>query len=371
MARNDGQQCGFSLIELLIATTIIAGVIMMSSNAFTILLSQSGQQTKVVSSEMESIIGLRVLRYDIEHAGYGLPERFQNPALIAYSEAVTAPASTYNDSPAGVPRGIVSGDNVGLNGSDYLVAKSTIVGSTIPLKGNTAQQWTYIVRGGNPKTWDSAKLNLAAGSRVVVVKPKSDENSQNELVMNGATFFTQYNASFPSAFSPQKTAERFVIYGVDPDTNLRMPFNRADYYISRLPASNMSPSCAPNTGILYKTTVNQSDGQLSAMPILDCVADMQVVFRRDTDSDGAADTSSNNISTLTAQQIRDTLKEVRVYILAQEGQRDPSYTFTPATITVGDFGLGSSFNLSTTIGTGWQNYRWKVYTLVVTPKQLR
>lgn len=355
MAIRKGHN-GFSLIELLVATAILAIVIMMTSDIFTIVVAQSGQQTKVASTGMDSVIGLRLLRYDIEHAGYGLPERFQN--TIAYSEAASTPASTYNDSPAAVPRGIITGNNTGFNGSDYLVIKSTAAGTT-----ETAQKWDYITQGAQPTG------KLTSTNRVIVLKPKSDEISQNELIMNGSAFFTQYSSSsFPSAFSPTRTAETFIIYGVDPDTDLRMPFNRTDYYISRV-AGDTSPSCAPNTGVLYKATVNHDDGQLDTMPVMDCVADMQVIFRRDTNADGVADASTNNLSSLTAQQIRETVQEVRVYILAQEGQRDKSYTHSPAAVSVGEFGLGSTFNLATTIGTGWQNYRWKVYTLVIRTKQ--
>jgi hypothetical protein len=200
--------------------------------------------------------------------------------------------------------------------------------------------------------------------------PKSTETAKNELVMNGTDYYTQFSAaSFPSTFTPTVAAERYVIYGVD-SGNLRMPFNRADYYIAR-PTTNMSPSCAPNTGILYKATVRQTDGTSDAMPVMDCVADMQVIFRRDTNGDGVADATTADISALSAQQIRETVKEVRVYVLAQEGQRDRSYSQITSTVTVGEFGQGSVFDLSATIGTGWQNYRWKVYTLVIKPKQLQ
>lgn len=372
MVMNKGQS-GFSLIELLIATVILAIVVMMTSDLFTIVIAQSGQQTRVAGSGMESLIGLRTLRYDIEHTGYGLPERFQDPAAIAYSEAHASciPAKNYNDSGSvdKVPRSIVLGKNAGLNGSDYLVIKSIIIGSTIPGKGDTAQKWTYIVQGSNPKAWGTASSDLADGNRVIVIKPKSDESSRNELVMNNGVFFMNYSANaddFSTAFKPQKPGEKFIIYGVDPDTDLRMPFNRADYYISRV-AGDVSPSCAPNTGTLYKATVNQSDGLLATMPVMDCVADMRVTFRRDTDGDGFADTSSDNLTGLTAQQIRESVQEVRVHILAQEGQRDTSYTHTPSTVNVG----GTNFNLATTIGAGWQNYRWKVYTVTVNPKQFQ
>ena len=188
--------------------------------------------------------------------------------------------------------------------------------------------------------------------------------------MDGANFFTTYSSSaFPTEFSPPPASTaRFVIYGIDPDTNLRMPFNRADYYIQRL--ASIPQACAPNTGILYKASINQGDGARNPEPLIDCVADMQVIYRLDTNNDGAIDSTVNDISGLTAQQIRDRVKEVRVYILSHEGQSDMSFRYRNSTITVGEFGVGRTFNLSSTIGSGWENYRWKVSTLVVKPRNL-
>jgi len=374
MIKHRGQE-GFSLIELLIVTAIIAVVIIISSDTFTVMLKQSGQTAKVVGSEIDSIIGIGILRYDVEHAGYGLPWRFRTtPSTANYEVAATITASAYNDVPPNLPRAFVTGNNAGYNSSDYLAIKSTLAGTS-----DASQKWTYIIQGGTPKVWGSTRLDLATNDRVIVIKPRVDENSQNELVMNGTVFFTTFNAAgLAAAFSPSLPSERFLIYGVDPDTNLRMPFNRADYYIAR-PATNMPPSCAPNTGILYKATVNHGDGLLTEMPLFDCVADMQVVFGRDTNNDGVVDSATNDMTTLalTAEQIRAQIKEVAIYILAQEGQIDTSYTHLSSSVTVGDtnaaslyFGLGSTFNLSSTIGAGWQNYRWKVHTLKIKPKQL-
>ena len=85
-------------------------------------------------------------------------------------------------------------------------------------------------------------------------------------------------------------------------------------------------------------------------PLIDCVADMQVIYRLDTNNDGTIDSTVNDISGLTAQQIRDRVKEVRVYILSHEGQSDRSFRYRNSTITIGEFGLGRTFNLSSTIG---------------------
>ncbi len=49
----------------------------------------------------------------------------------------------------------------------------------------------------------------------------------------------------------------------------------------------------PDTGILYKTTVNHADGKLTYIPVLDCVLDMQVVLGWDLNGDGLIDTWSN------------------------------------------------------------------------------
>ena len=355
---------GFSLIELLMVLALFSIVIMMSTDTFSIILRQSTQESRVVGSQVDSIVGLNIMRSDIEHAGYGLPWSFQNSLI--YNEADASPANNFNDSP-NAPRGITAGNGSGYNGSDYMVIKSTTTGTS-----ETSQKWTYIIAGQNPKTWDSSKLNLSNGDRVIVIRPRADASSLTQLVMDasGSTFSTQYSSTaFSSAFSPQKASERFFIYGVDPTTNLRMPFNRADYYVAR-PSSNMPASCAPNTGILYKATTNHSDGGSTEMPIIDCVADLQLIFGMDTNSDGVVDSRVDDISSLNASQIRGQVREVRVYILTHQGQRDPYYTHANSVVTVGEFGLGRNFDLAGTIGTGWQNYRWKLYTLVTRPSDL-
>jgi hypothetical protein len=175
------------------------------------------------------------------------------------------------------------------------------------------------------------------------------------------------------------------VYGVDPDTDLRMPFNRADYFIVN---ANIPKRCAPNTGILEKAVVNQNGGGFNFLPLLDCVADMQVIFRLDMNSDGMIGTITNadgssvissegsdsthvQAALKNAAGLRDHLKEMRVYVLAHEGQKDSHYAYPDKTITVGEPGAGRTFPLETTIGKDWQHYRWKVYTIAVQLNNLR
>lgn len=359
-------QKGVSFIELLVVMTLVVIVLMMNTDTLGVIFRQSRQQTQSVGAQMDRVVGLEMLRTDLEHAGFGLPWSYTG-TLDNYSEAAATYQSTFNDSSSTPPRALVSGNDPStftLNGSDYLVIKSTIVGTN-----ETSQKWSYIA-GGSPHTWSSNdSLKLENNERIIIIRPRTAGGGSKELIMDASNkFFTSYPPTDDFAVNGA------IIYGVSPSTvtTLHMPFNRADYYIQR-PAS-IPQACAPNTGILYKATINQGNGALNPDPLIDCVADMQVVYRLDTNSDGTIDSVVEDISGLTAQQIREQLREVRVYILSHEGQRDSAFKYNSSTVDVGEkFGatlFGRTFNLSSIIGAGWEHYRWKVSVLVVKPRNL-
>ena len=376
MPRNED---GFSLIEMLIVMTLLVIIIAISTNSFSLILKQSGQQTRIAETQIESNIGLNLLRVDLEHAGYGLPWSFQ--ASINYDEAVPVPAASFNDSPASPPRAVLSGNNVTgsdiMEGTDYLVIKSTVAGT-----GATSQRWSYVITGSSPRIWGSD--DLQDGVRAIVVNPKVSNAVSRQLVMSGSTnsfscgdntvFFSMFWTGFcstglPSVFLPLNASEQYLIYGIDADNDLRMPFNRADYYVKR-PAAGMPQLCASNTGTLYRANINHQDGELTELPILDCVGDMQVVFFRDTDGDGTVDNYTDDISLLTVDQIRSQVKEVRVYVLAHEGRMDRSFRYPDQTVVVGEYGLGRTCDLADKAGADWRSFRWKVYSLAIKPKNL-
>ena len=53
--------------------------------------------------------------------------------------------------------------------------------------------------------------------------------------------------------------------------------------------------------------------------LLDCVADIQVAYGIDTNQDGVVDAHTNDISALSASDIRLQVREARIYILSHEG----------------------------------------------------
>lgn len=362
------QEAGFTLVELMITMVAFVLVIAAASQVLTSLLTQFKQQSKIAETNIEGIVGLDMLRRDIEHAGYGLP--WVIPAGITYTADETFSATpcgtgtsanptTFNDSSSNAPRAIISDNNTCLNGSDYLVIKAINVATN-----NTSNKWA-LLRDTGVLRYDISGDELETADRVIVLDPGTSDATLRTLVGSGSTFFKQYN--IVTDFSPSDSTTTRFIYGIRDGANPKVPFNRADYYIS---AANVPQRCANRTGVLYKATINHGSisgiNQFTELPLLDCVADMQVVF----DNNG---TYTDDISALTAQQIREQIREVRVYILAHEGQRDVNYTYPTNPLQFVDSGIGTviNFNFVDRGITDWQNYRWKVYTLVVRPNNLR
>jgi hypothetical protein len=268
-----------------------------------------------------------------------------------------------NDAGA-APRAVLSIDCSVLginNGSDYLVIKSARVGMD-----NAAGKWTTLRVGPVTRHWGgSTEEDLVSGDRVIVLSPGGSTTDQRVLMtpQAGATFGN--NGAGLSAYVPADAFQTNIVYGIGSQAT-RFPFNRADYYIADNSVVPTPRHCASNTGVLVKRVVRHSDGDLdNALPLLDCVADLQVIFGLDSNADRMVDSWSSDVSLLSAADLRSQLVEVHVHILAQSGQRDDSYTYPQGNVYVGSEAAGRTFDLS-----GFLNYRWKQYTIVLRPKNL-
>lgn len=436
--KKNNFQKGFTLVELMITMVVFVLVIAASSSVFTGLLTQFKQQSKISEINIEKNIALDILRQDLDSAGYGLPFEVNiGWAALNYNEAgptggggVLGPPdrSLFNDgNPVppgaigiiGAPRAIVSGDSNGFRGSDYLVIKSSIVA-----ENNASQKWTVIYNENGLQTmgWLPAVANLNNADWVIAMDIQDDSRYRALVISDPITnrFSEQYMNR--GNFGVENNKKR-AIYGLGPN-DPRMPFNRADYWIA---FNNVPSQCATGgpgvpaanvfTGVLMKGILTNSIGGgtiATFHPLLDCVADMQIVYGLDMDGNGTIGTYSNadgstiNTSETTtldgnsvtttevgrtlgslpdnplggrdiADLLRRRLREVRVYVLVHEGQRDTTYTYippvAPSFIPVGQVRIGGATvllgrNYDLTPIPNWQNYRWKVYTLVVNPKNL-
>ena len=340
---------GFSILELVIALAIAALVLAAATTFFIGSVRQYKIQTKIVETNTEGILGLELLRQDLESLGFGVP--WGNVSVTQDKSA--PPFHTFS----GGPMVVVSQNNPStgtVNSSDYLVIRSTRVGT-----GSAAGKWTTLQAGGGMRSWGSTEEDFVGTDRVIVLAPTLNHRT---LVTPGAGILFSAVASYAPADNLSVTN---VVYGVD-NMILTFPWNRADYYIDKT-SLPVPQRCAPNTGVLVKRVVSQGSGDLMmSLPLLDCAADMEVIYGLDTDADPSTVLVwSDDISGLTADAIRTQLKEVRVDILAQEGQQDDSYRTPSDNIKVGSEILWRNFDVS-----GYRNYRWKVYTIVVKPRNL-
>lgn len=390
---------GFTLVELIIVMAIFIMVIVITGNAFNLIGKQASLQSRTAESNIAGVVGLEIMQKDLASAGFGLPWEFQS--AINYEEAVNdagSLAKDYNDAPSGVPRAVSGGNNLAphdstklLEGTDYLVIRATSVGTT-----RAAQCWNYMnytsaTKPASPMPIKSYTTENPYKDDLVVVETMNFTPPISKvLVIDSVSgkFYGKYPDTGQmnlAGFEPQESKVTNYIYGVYQPNNgditaLRMPFNRADFYVRKPAAAEavkLPERCAPNTGILFKGIVSQKDGKLdnSELPLLDCVADMQVVYSLYDASTGVTsdkDTLTDSLnSPLSAADIRTGLRAIKVYILTHDGGKDTSFIHSNQFIAVGPSadgittGSGRKFDLETIIKPGWQNYRWKVYRMIV------
>ena len=420
------------MAELLIAMSFFIVIMVIGSQAFDLIITQSSKYGKTEESNVEGVIGLEMMRHDIEQAGFGLPWGFgaKPPSTpegeiiagtVTYNEATDTTGLNLNDTTNGTassgqpPRAFAGLGAAGAFSSDYFAIKGTTVG-----RSKAAQNWTYIPynnysgssgRESRPVSFSSN--NPEVGDYVTVINSNFNESTRDKLLYvypgQNDAFWISYktNGTISDYYLPGTDQNTSMVYGImkpDSGSQPRMPFNRADFFI-KVPSvsstgNNLPAYCAPLTGVLYKATVNHksssgSGGDYNYLPLMDCVADMQVVLGWDS-SDGGAANMVDTYSTLpssagaftvvgsaststvqgwlaTAKGVRDHLKIVKVYILAQEGKRDVAFTSPVTSYSLGDIqtngGLAPKvFTLST--DPDQRSYRWKVYRIVARPKNL-
>lgn len=371
-------ESGFSLIEMLASMAIFIIIMLITGQAFDKVTNASNVISKSAVSNIEGIVGLEMLRKDVAAAGYGLSWSVLSSYSSAVGMIITNPVGNryindVNDSPSGAPRAIVSLDNAGYNGSDYLVIKSTRVAM------NKTAQKSAINRLSGITPSDPGAPFLPT-DRVVVINPSYDKygKATSKTLIGRGTYANASSYYRPGIAPNTDPGDTFIIYGVD-ESNMRAPFNRVDYFIYRPTTDTAIPdTCAKVTstsiqsttgiGSLYKAVMNQANGGFTLYPLLDCVLDMQVVFGVDesTDQNGSVNMHYSVLpASYTAETITSQLKEVRVYILAQDGKKDRTYTYPNSSIYIGESGLGRLFDFTAANISDWQNYRWKTYTIVV------
>lgn len=392
--RNDK---GYTLIELVVVMAIFIVVLILVSVSFENIIKGAGRQAKSATSQIEGVVGLEMLRTDISHAGFALPWSYQSTPNPAFAEVSSSPegagidAMDFNEANAADPPRAVRG-GVTASGSHYLVLKSAL----LALNSSSTGRWGFVNYTGSGQSYVHSVSDPMGADNVQPGEDKlifirsgfSTTGVQTKvLLMKDSTatgFYDELPASYiptHAAFKPADQSQAVFAYAISGDA-LRVPYNRADYYVNH-DAAKIPSGCNPGTGVLYKAVAGHNGdytgagGESLIYPLLNCVGDFQVSLGL-VDGNGNMSYAPPDAPSYTGitdpQVVRDRLREVRVYILAHEGRRDPNYQYPDASIYVGEPGLGgrnlTQSNMADAFGAGWRNYRWKVYSIVVQLKNL-
>lgn len=344
--RRNGDQKGITLVELLIALTIFSVVMAGAYSLYTNQVTHSTREYKLAEHEMEFGIAKNILERDIMLAGYGIADNYGS---LPYD-----------------PLPITASDASSQTTFDSISLRGTAVG----IFSRTSQGWSYITDNGPPvtfQTWSDSRENITAGDKVIYMHPAT-----RELLTDGAT------AIFTFPASPSGTEKGTLVYGIHSDS-AAFPYITAEYVIGGTPP----PVCASGAKNLLRAESRNNDPPLpgNREPILNCVLDFQVAFGLDSgfEEDGLIDLWDNGGTQAAAydsRTLKKRLKQVRIYVLVQAGNREPHYTYSnpdnpanPNTVRVGESALGTGRDVILT--PEQRRYRWKVVAVNVTPRNLR
>jgi len=368
---------GFSLIELVIALAIFATVIVGLYKVYDVQFSQQVKEYRVAESSMELGIAKNLIERDLIMAGYGIMDDYGTTGFTA--------------------RAASAAEGTGPGGSDKLTTQGTALG----IGSRAAQEWADVTATAPTLTFSSstdARENLISGDRIIITNP-SGTSGKTILTQAGQWYF-QYNGqgnmptvkSSPStSFTSLQTGHVFYGLNTSSETDATFPYYTVLYSLGSI--TNNPSYCAPGTYSLLRAESRTSNNPTGGDPVISCVLDFQVAFGL-TDNIASLDPSKalnypinywdnggvNKAAAYTPKELNQRLKQIRVYILVQEGNKDLTYNYVnpdpnaaaPDKIRVGELGLaggatGRDFQLSA----AQRQYRWRVLTIVVTPRNIR
>ena len=298
---------GFSILELLITIVIVALIMSAAYYTYTTIFRGMKEESESTELQMEKIIGLELLRLDLEHAGYGVGNT--SDKIIEWNNGLII-RSTLNNS---------NQDTFG-----WVICRE-ISGSS------------NMIRDERKKTSASMVfIDTSTGNYITVANSCPVKGSDGIYI----------------GFPIQSNADSCDVGGTK-------TCNTITYSLSTdQPLSH----CNPNTRNLLRK-INSGTG----IPVLSCVSDFAVSFDIDDNEDGIPDrtevckgSSTCNIPT-DNNAIRNQVIRINFYAVMQEGGLNKDYYYrgsNPITID------GITLNLPS----DYLHYRWKVIKLTVKPR---
>ena len=328
-------QRGVTLIELMIAIVIL---VIALAGVFALLINQT-KTSYVESSKSKSIqtniVADLVIIRDVAMAGLGIPTEYGTPTQFT---------------PVGIS------DNTGQNGSDELSIKGAAISSgasdymkwgyntayihngdtTIPVS-SLEESGTSSSYPTNDFTKNGHSHPFETGDKVVFLDAETMELKDTSVHNIRSIDSGSITVDQPTGFiAPAKYVLIFSLGGISSTTFSGYLSTFTGY---KLGSSNNVERCAPNTYPLVRVYG-------SSMPVMDCVLDFQAQYGY-PGSSGV--TWQNTITAGNNPQL------IRIYIVAQQGKRDPGYTYPSTTITTA--------NNTVNLNSNQLHYHWRTIKL--------
>lgn len=335
---------GFSVTEMLVTLAIFSVIMAAVSGVYVVQTRQTATEFSLGGSEVELQIAKGIIERDLKMAGYGLADNYGTTGFAPRAAAAT------NGTP------------------DTLV----LMGTALGIEARSAQGWTYIDNAAPTfAVWGDVREDIDDNDSVILIEPATRTLIGQNV---GGVFEWQFRYveavptvnSMPSDTVLGSPAVGTLIYGLD--SSATRPFAAVTYSLGGAPPS----ICAPGANNLLRAeSWTATPGAGTGNALLACVRDFQIAFGLDANEDGTIDTWDNGgavTAGFTIEQLKNRLRQIRMYLLVQSGHWDPDYTFPQGNIWVGDAALGIGQNVSLA---GVRNYRWRLVTVSAVPRNVK
>jgi len=308
---------GLSLVELLVSLVIALLLLSAIYLGYVSLFKTSSQETISATSQIEKLLGLEILRLDVEHAGYGIAYKLSN----------------------------------GSEG-DFPIEWN---GTTLTIRS------IYNVSNEETNSWGIYDCS----NRNFIVKEGNFKNSTTVVALEPISDYTVFFNSGRLSSICNGTEKKYLVFSYDSSSSgsCKQPVcNEIKYYLYS--SSSVPNYCVTNTVLGRKVNAGNPN------PLIYCVADFKVRFDWDTNGNGIIDSGEENqninippSSSTKVYSVRKQLKLVIIYLLVQEGKYDPRYNFS-ANTTIDGVILNLPSNPKA------RHCRWKIVKMVVKPMNL-
>ncbi|WP_457642419.1 pilus assembly FimT family protein [Persephonella sp.] len=307
---------GYSIIEVLITLLIVSLILSAAYFTYISIFKSVKGESETVELQMERIVGLELLRLDLEHTGYGIGK----PLTIADEYRI-------------------------LEKIDMTPVPGLMIRSTLNNTNNATIGWVLC---NNNEGNDPIKMELEAGN-------------ENLVFVDNEGFIV---GSVTDGLCP--TNGILIGFPYDPaSTGCNGTCTEILYYLSN---TNLPKHCHSGTYNLLRKVNNAAGGN----PLLSCVADFRFTVDLDTDDNNIVDLRDQPLdNTISANDLRLQLKRINVYLLIQEGGFNPDYRFKNyQSDSKGNYIAVDGQKLYLPDSSDFIYYRWKVVKISVKPMSI-